>query len=168
MPTSRWFMALAVAGAIAATGCAQDADTDDGMADEAEAPADVVDDSPAVAPAPAPATDGTAPQVDAAMLPAGVTQAMIDAGRPIFAQTGFCYTCHGQDGTGSQLAPDLTDGEWIHAASGDFEQIVQLITNGVPEPTQFATPMPPRGGAQLTDEQVRDVAAYVWALSHGG
>jgi len=26
--------------------------------------------------------------------------------------------------------------------------------------------MPPKGGAQLTDEQVSAVAAYVWALSH--
>jgi len=25
--------------------------------------------------------------------------------------------------------------------------------------------MPPKGGAQLTDEQVSAVAAYVWALS---
>jgi len=28
--------------------------------------------------------------------------------------------------------------------------------------------MPPMGGAQLTDEQVRAVAAYVYAISHGG
>jgi hypothetical protein len=26
--------------------------------------------------------------------------------------------------------------------------------------------MPPRGGAALTDAQVRAVAAYVWSLSH--
>jgi mono/diheme cytochrome c family protein len=26
--------------------------------------------------------------------------------------------------------------------------------------------MPPKGGAQLTDDQVSAVAAYVWGLSH--
>jgi hypothetical protein len=26
--------------------------------------------------------------------------------------------------------------------------------------------MPPMGGAQLTSDQVSDLAAYIWALSH--
>jgi mono/diheme cytochrome c family protein len=32
------------------------------------------------------------------------------------------------------------------------------------EPRQYREPMPPMGGAQLTDAQVVAVATYVWAL----
>ena len=160
MSTSKWYLSFALVGALAVSACAGDAGDD--MAD------DGMDDAPAeaVEPDPAPAAGG-APQVDASMLPEGVTQAMIDAGEQIFAQSGFCYTCHGQDGMGSNLAPDLTDSEWIHATDGDFEQIVAVVTNGVSEPVEFDTPMTPMGGAQLTEEQVRQVSAYVWALAHG-
>jgi len=163
MPTSKWFTALAVAGVIAASACAPDADTDDGMTDDIDAPGEVVDTA-----VPPPPTGGMAPRVDASMLPEGVTQEMIDAGQQIFVQAGFCFTCHGEGASGSQLAPDLTDGTWINVEAGDYEEIVQLVTSGVPEPVEFEAPMPPRGGAQLTDEQVRQVAAYVWSLSHGG
>lgn len=167
MPTSKWFVALALAGAIAVAGCGSDVDNEEGMADEGEAPAGMVEETTDVAPPPA--AQSSAPQVDPSTLPEGVTQAMIDAGQTIFTQTGFCFTCHGQDGTGSQLAPNLTDDEWLHATDGDYELIVQTITDGVPQPIQFtASQMPPMGGAQLTDEQVREVAAYVWSLSHGG
>jgi mono/diheme cytochrome c family protein len=69
---------------------------------------------------------------------------------------------------GSQIAPNLTDDAWIHAEAGNYDQIVGVITEGVAEPVEFTGPMPPMGGAQLTEAQVREVASYVWALSHGG
>jgi mono/diheme cytochrome c family protein len=37
---------------------------------------------------------------------------------------------------------------------------------GVPQPKQYRSPMPPLGGSQLTPEQTAAVAAYIWALSH--
>ncbi|MEN8376249.1 MAG: c-type cytochrome [Gemmatimonadota bacterium] len=161
MPTSKWFLSLAVAGAIVLAGCSSDAGNagDEAPAD-ADAPADVADTQE-----PEPADEGP-PQVDASMLPAGVTQEMIDAGAQVFANAGFCFTCHGQDATGSQLAPDLTDDEWLHAADGGYEEIVRVITEGVPTPAQFPAGMAPMGGQSLTDDQVREMAAYVWALSH--
>jgi cbb3-type cytochrome c oxidase subunit III len=155
-------LSLALAGAFALGACGTDAE--DGMDDDAmdEVPAETMDE-------PEPAdVGGGAPVVDAANLPEGVTQAMIDAGQQVFANAGFCYTCHGQDGMGSQIAPNLTDDTWVHAENGDYEQIVTVVTNGVPEPVDFTGPMPAMGGAQLTEAQVREVAAYVWALSHGG
>lgn len=114
------------------------------------------------------ATPPAPPPAGTAMLPEGVTQEMVTAGQTIFTGQGICYTCHGQDGTGVEnLAPNLTDQEWLNT-DGTYEGIVQTVTVGVPMPKQAAAPMPPMGGAQLTEQQVREVAAYVYSLSHGG
>ena len=40
------------------------------------------------------------------------------------------------------------------------------MTTGVPKPKEHPAPMPPKGGAPLTDDQVKAVAAYVYSLSH--
>lgn len=40
------------------------------------------------------------------------------------------------------------------------------ITEGVKQPKKYRSPMPPAGGAQLTEDQKSAVAAYVWSLSH--
>lgn len=102
-----------------------------------------------------------------AQLPEGVTQEMVTAGQQIFAGVGICMTCHGPDATGTPLAPNLTDQTWINI-DGSYDQIVQLVTTGVPQPVEHPSPMPPMGGAQLTEQQIREVAAYVYTLSHGG
>ena len=86
-------------------------------------------------------------------------------GEKIFSATGNCFTCHGPGGTGSALAPALNDKDWLHI-SGDFAGIQQIVNNGVPKPKQFPAAMPAKGGAPLTDQQVKQVAAYVYSLSH--
>jgi hypothetical protein len=40
------------------------------------------------------------------------------------------------------------------------------IDDGVPNPKDYRSPMPPKGGAQLSNDDVRAVGAYVWALGH--
>ena len=65
------------------------------------------------------------------------------------------------------MAPNLTDSEWINT-DGTFDGIVQTVITGVPEPEQHPSPMLPKGGTAITDEDVRAVAAYVWSLSQGG
>ena len=101
-------------------------------------------------------------------LPEGVTEDMISSGEQLFRSAGLCFACHGQDGGGMPgVGPDLTDGDWLHI-DGDYTQIVDLILRGVPgEESKSGVPMVPKGGSQLTDEQVRAVASYVWKLSHG-
>lgn len=79
---------------------------------------------------------------------------------------GTCYTCHGADAEGTQLAPDLTDARWLHG-DGSEQFLVQIITNGVMTPKEYSSVMPPKGGAPLTDEQVRAVAMYVDSLGGG-
>lgn len=93
-----------------------------------------------------------------------VDDEMIHRGEVLFSGKGNCSTCHKGDGTGSAIGPDLTDSTWLNI-EGDFESIARNIRNGVPLPIEHPTPMPAMGGAKLTDEQICDLAAYVWSLS---
>lgn len=101
-------------------------------------------------------------------LPEGVTAEMVAQGGDIFHNQGLCYTCHGQNAQGGPLAPNLTDDEWLNVETGAYQEIVELVKTGVPQPVQYQAPMPPMGGASLNDQQVQSVAAYVWAQGHLG
>lgn len=115
---------------------------------------------------PAAAPQQQAPAQTMASLPEGVTQAMVDEGKTLFGGAGICYTCHGQTGGGVQgLGPNLGDAEWLHS-DGAYEAIVNQINQGVTAAeSKTGTVMPPKGGAvNLTDAQVRAIAAYVYSL----
>jgi mono/diheme cytochrome c family protein len=85
-------------------------------------------------------------------------------GKTVFLGKGTCSACHGVEGKGSMLAPDLTDAAWLNI-DGSVEAIVRLVKEGVAQPKEHPAPMPPMGGAQLTDAEVQAVAAYVKSLS---
>jgi mono/diheme cytochrome c family protein len=108
---------------------------------------------------------GAEPKLVARNLPAGVTQAMVDQGQQAFGTV--CAACHGPGGKGTASAPALNDNQWIWI-TGQYPEIVARIKEGVPQPKQHPAPMPPRGGGSFTDEQVNQIAAYVYALSHQG
>ncbi|NIP82970.1 MAG: c-type cytochrome, partial [Gemmatimonadetes bacterium] len=95
----------------------------------------------------------------------GGGQDPVEQGREVFAGSGGCGACHGPDGSGSQLGPDLTDGQWLHVSEPTVEAIAEVIRAGVAQPAEHPAPMPPMGGASLSDEQLRAVAAYVASLS---
>lgn len=127
-------------------------------------PADGVGDSAVPAPAPQATSGSVAPGAAESTNPQ-----LVALGDSIFngqAAGGTCFTCHGADGQGSTLGPDLTDSAWQHG-DGSVEFLVNVVTDGVPDPAQYPAPMPPMGGASLTPEQVRAVAAYVYSLSRG-
>jgi cbb3-type cytochrome c oxidase subunit III len=90
---------------------------------------------------------------------------MVEAGAQSFGTV--CSACHGPGGAGTAAAPKLADNTWLHI-SGSFDEIVQIIHSGVPNPMEAPAPMPPLGGGNFSDEQVRQIAAYVFALSHQG
>jgi mono/diheme cytochrome c family protein len=120
---------------------------------------------------PAPPTDAppTTPGGDPALaggLPPGVTAQMVQEGHRVYHGQGICYTCHGNDGAGTPLGPSLNDQQWLQIA-GEYEQIMEIIRTGVQRPRQYPGMMPPMGGANLSDTQLRAVAAYVYALSRG-
>jgi glucose/arabinose dehydrogenase/cytochrome c5 len=107
-----------------------------------------------------------APAASAAALPvpAGATRAQVEQGGKIFhSQT--CVGCHGGDGKGTPQGPDLTSGKWLWG-DGSLASIRSTIDKGVPMPKRYTGAMPAKGGAQLTDRQLSDVAAWVWAIGH--
>ena len=76
-----------------------------------------------------------------------------------------CTGCHGDSGQGTPLGPKLTEHKWLWS-DGSYAGIAKTITDGVSQPKEYRSPMPPMGGAQLTPDQVSALAAYVWSLSH--
>ena len=98
-------------------------------------------------------------------LPPGVSAAMVEDGKKLYAGAGICSACHGPDGKGTPgLGANLTDAEWVHS-DGSYDAIVRQILQGVSaEKSTTGAAMPPKGGSQLTEAQVRAVAAYVWTL----
>lgn len=86
------------------------------------------------------------------------------AGKRIFTGKGLCHACHGPEAKGTPLAPDLTDDKWLHG-DGSLAAITKTIKEGVSAPKEHPAPMPPMGGAQLTDAEVQAVARYVHSLS---
>jgi mono/diheme cytochrome c family protein len=129
--------------------------------DEADTPADTGAMAPPVAP------PATPPAGGAATLPAGVTPEMVAQGKTLF-EGGICIACHGQDANGlPQLAPSLRDAVWLNT-DGSYDGIVTTIKTGVAAPKEHQNAMPPMGGGQFTDEQVRALAAFVYSISHGG
>ena len=134
----------------------------------------------AIAPAPAPAggsastaaagpPEGVHPdagsQIAALPVPAGATPADVALGSRIYG-AGTCAGCHGSDAKGTPLGPDLTSAKWLWG-DGSVQSIAKIITDGVPNPKEFRSPMPPMGGTQLSASEVSAVADYIWALGHG-
>lgn len=118
--------------------------------------------APTPAAAPAPAAAGAAGT--------GGASAQVALGDSIFhglAAGGTCASCHGQQGAGGPIGPNLADATWLHG-DGSLEFIVRIVTAGVPNPKQSPGAMPPMGGASLSADQVRAVAAYVSSLSAKG
>jgi mono/diheme cytochrome c family protein len=100
-------------------------------------------------------------------LPDGVTQQTVEEGRIIFHGSGGCLRCHGQNGSGTFLAPALNDEKRIHLQTASYQEIVELVRSGVAQPRRSMTVMPPLGGAPLADQQLRAVAAYVFSIDRG-
>src|SRR5580692_692449 len=116
--------------------------------------------------------EGTHPDAGAAAsnlpVPEGATREMVALGERIYrGQVGgaACTGCHGGSGEGSPLGPPLTGKKWLWS-DGSYAGIAKTITDGVSQPKQYRSPMPPMGGAQLTPDQVSALAAYVWGVGH--
>jgi glucose/arabinose dehydrogenase/mono/diheme cytochrome c family protein len=119
--------------------------------------------------------EGTHPDAGAAAkgnvsVPPGATPEMVALGKRIYqGQVGgaACTGCHGGNGEGTPLGPPLAgkNKKWLWS-DGSFPGIAKTITDGVSQPKEYRSPMPPMGGAQLTPDQAKALAAYVWSVSH--
>ncbi len=92
--------------------------------------------------------------------PAGEVVQLTDAaslqeGKTIFKEMN-CFACHGQNGEGNAIGPNLTDEYWIHGCK--IQDLVNTIKNGVP-----AKGMTPFKNL-LSDEKIQKVASYVLSL----
>jgi mono/diheme cytochrome c family protein len=99
-------------------------------------------------------------------LPAGITLDAIRAGDSLFHGKGHCFACHGADATGLPDAGSaLTMG--LNFVPTELGPIDSVIAGGIPEAVaRSAIGMPPRGGkSNLTPDETREIAAYVWAIS---
>lgn len=87
------------------------------------------------------------------------------SGRQLFGDN--CAACHGRDGRGRAGYPDLTDDDWLWG--GGPELIEQTLRVGIntAHPESRIGQMPAFGrDAMLDRTEVRDVASYVYSLSH--
>ena len=83
----------------------------------------------------------------------------VEKGRAIFHGAGTCFMCHGQKLEGI-VGPTLRAHEWRDAKGGDLPAIYFVVTHGVPNTMMVSHP----GG--ISDAQAKQVASYVWAVSH--
>jgi len=100
-------------------------------------------------------------------VPPGATKEEVELGDRVFhgeAADGTCSGCHGSDARGGPQAPSLVKGHWL-IGDGSLNSITEIITDGVPRPRDYEVPMPPKGGAPLSDSDVAAVSAYVWSIN---
>jgi glucose/arabinose dehydrogenase/cytochrome c5 len=133
--------------------------------------------SAAIMPAPAVSvagatTDAGPPEgthADAVLVaPEGTTSEQVALGARIFhgeAKSGNCAACHGSNARGLPIGPGLIKADWLWS-DGSLKGIEATITSGVPQPKSHPGMMPPMGGAPLTPDDVKAVAAYIYALNH--
>ncbi|MEN8202446.1 MAG: cbb3-type cytochrome c oxidase N-terminal domain-containing protein [Bacteroidota bacterium] len=67
-----------------------------------------------------------------------------------------CFACHGMNGEGNAIGPNLTDDAWISGC--DFQSVFSMVKNGNPAKgmTAFKT--------QLSDSKIQKVSSYVLSL----
>ena len=99
-------------------------------------------------------------------LPPGMSITDIVRGDSVYHGKGTCFVCHGVEGQGRPAAGDALTLA-LNWAQPNWRSIDSLIDKGIPQPlTRSPIQMPPRGGrSDLTDAEVKSVAAYVWAIS---
>jgi mono/diheme cytochrome c family protein len=101
------------------------------------------------------------------VIPPGASRELVALGERVYqGQVGAaaCVGCHGAQGKGGPLGPNLTDRQWLWG-DGSVASIKSIIRSGVATPKQYRGAMPPMGGAPLTEEQLEAVAAYLWSIS---
>lgn len=101
-------------------------------------------------------------------VPPGATPEQVALGMEIFhgkAAGATCAGCHGANGIGTPVGPNLKSGTWLWG-DGSVQTLTETIRRGVPQPKQHPGAMPPFGGVPLSDGDLDAVVSYVWALGH--
>lgn len=91
-------------------------------------------------------------QASTAVLELLTDEASIAAGKELYVQMN-CAVCHGTQGEGNAIGPNLTDNSWIHGC--DFNSVFDIIKNG--NPTKGMTAFK----AQMTDAKIQQISSYL-------
>ncbi|MCM2562757.1 cytochrome-c oxidase, cbb3-type subunit III [Lutimaribacter sp. EGI FJ00015] len=88
-----------------------------------------------------------------------VDESLVEAGAEVYEIN--CVACHGEDAQGDKFqgAPNLADAIWLYG--GDYDAIYETVWN-----SRFGV-MPPMGGADLSEAEIRAVTTYVHQLGGG-
>jgi cytochrome c oxidase cbb3-type subunit 3 len=78
----------------------------------------------------------------------------IAAGKKIY--TGTCFPCHGANGEGNAVGPNLTDKYWLHG--GSLGNVFRTITIGVPDKGMQAW------GKTFSPTDIRNLSSFVLSL----
>jgi cytochrome c5 len=100
-------------------------------------------------------------------LPFGMTLDMIRDGDRIYRGKGGCVNCHGSEAQGLPARGKTLTAGLHFLPAGDWRGVDSLVAVGLPDAmTRSPVAMPPRGQhGDLSVAEIRDVAAYVWAIS---
>ena len=97
----------------------------------------------------------------------GMTIEMIRDGDRLFHGKGGCVSCHGSEAQGLAARGKTLTAGVAFVPPGDWNAIDSTINVGMPDKqTRSPIAMPPRGQhGDLTSDEMREIAAYVWAIS---
>jgi len=79
----------------------------------------------------------------------------IEEGKAIYSEMS-CFACHGMNGEGNAIGPNLCDNSWINGC--DFQSVFNIIKNGNPAKGMAAYK------TQLSDSRIQLAASYVLSL----
>lgn len=82
-------------------------------------------------------------------------EASLVEGKQIYTDMA-CMACHGLNGEGNAIGPNLTDKFWIHGC--DIQSVFNVIKNGVPAKGMTAFK------GQISDEKIQKVASYILSM----
>lgn len=78
--------------------------------------------------------------------------AILEAGKNLYAEKG-CIACHGANGEGNAIGPNLADNFWLNGCSE--EDVIKIITEGKPE--KGMTPYK----SMMSETQIKHLATYI-------
>ena len=78
----------------------------------------------------------------------------IAEGKKIFG--GTCFPCHGGNGEGNAVGPNLTDKYWLHG--GSLGDVFKTITDGVPDKGMQAW------GKTFSPTDIRNISSFILSL----
>jgi len=112
---------------------------------------------------------GQAAAAQAAAVAAGPNP---DVGKQLVAGKGGCGTCHsiaGVQGMAGRIGPELTQIGTVAATRKPGTSAQDYLTESILDPNAFPVPgfppaMPPKGGADLSDQEVASIVAYLLTL----